>query len=67
MWQKVLLGKLAISIVASLAAGGICIYQPWSDQETTWAESAQWVGIGVFFLLLGTLQLGVIGLLLRRR
>jgi protein-S-isoprenylcysteine O-methyltransferase Ste14 len=67
MWRAILLGKLAVSILASLVVGGVCALRPWRTEDLTWSQSAQWVGIGSFFLLLGLLQIGVIFLLTRKK
>ena len=65
MWRTVLLGKLGISILASLVAGGICVSVPWRrDLEMT--ESYQWFWIGVFFLVLAVCQVAVIFVLTRK-
>jgi len=55
MWRAILLGKLAISIVATLVVGGLCASRPWRV-EMPILESARWIGIGAFFLLLAVLQ-----------
>ena len=59
MWRSVLLGKLAISISATLIVGGLCASRPWRV-EMPMFESARWIGIGVFFILLAVLQVAVI-------
>ena len=64
MWRSVLLGKLAISISATLIVGGLCASRPWRV-EMPMLESAQWIGIGCFFILLAVLQVVVIFLLRR--
>ena len=67
MWRALLLGKLSISILASLVVGGICFARPWRVEELTYGQSAQWIGIGSFFFLLGLLQIAVIFLLTRKK
>lgn len=67
MWRAILLGKLSVSILASLVVGGICISRPWRVAELTLSQSAQWIGVGSFFLLLGILQIVVVFLLTRKK
>jgi hypothetical protein len=67
MWRALLLGKLSVSILASLVVGGICIARPWRVEELTFRQSAQWIGIGSFFVLLGILQIAVVYLLTRKK
>ncbi len=57
MWRSLLLGKLSVAILASLAIGAICISQPWRVTGPL-NESLGWFATGAFFLVLG------IGLLL---
>lgn len=64
MWRAILLGKLAISILATLVVGGLCASRPWRV-EMPMMESARWIGIGAFFLLLAVLQVAVIYFLRR--
>ena len=59
MWRAILLGKLGISISATLIVGGLCASRPWRV-EMPMLESAQWIGIGAFFILLAVLQVAVI-------
>lgn len=65
MWRTILLGKLAISIIATFVVGAACASRPWRV-ELTMTETAQWIGIGVFFILLGLLQIATIYLLMRK-
>jgi hypothetical protein len=66
MWRTILLGKLSISILASLVVGGFCLTQPWRH-EYTFAESTSWIGIGIFFLVLGIAQIAVTVLLTKTK
>lgn len=66
MWRTILLGKMSISILASLVVGGICFMYP-ARNELGIAESAQWRGLGVFFLLLGIGQIAAIYFMMRRK
>ena len=66
MWRTILLGKLSISILASLIVGGICVSQPWRN-EYTLAQTSRWIGLGVFFLLLAAAQVAAIYYLNRRK
>jgi len=64
MWRAILLGKLAISIVATLIVGGVCASRPWRVELTT-TETTQWIGIGAFFILLSFGQVAAIYFLTR--
>jgi len=64
MWRTILLGKLAISIIATFVVGAACASHPWRVELTT-VETMQWIGIGAFFILLGLLQIATIYLLMR--
>jgi hypothetical protein len=66
MWRTLLLGKLGISILASLLIGGTCLTQPWRG-EYTLTQTTQWFGAGIFFGVLGIIQLLVVYLLLRKK
>ena len=66
MWRTLLLGKLAVSITASLVVGGYCLYLS-QDQQHDMQEMFRWVGIGSFFILLSGAQAGVIWMLFRKR
>jgi len=59
MLRTLLLGKLTVSIAASLIVGTICVTRP-SRIELPIAESARWVALGIFFLILGVAQIAVI-------
>ena len=66
MWRSLLLGKLAISIAVSLAMGGFCI---WSLQKPDLGRSefSSWLGVGVFFLALGMVQIAMVAMMLRKK
>ena len=66
MWRAILLGKLSFSILASFVVGAVCVSQPWRN-EYTWVGSARWIGIGVFFLVLGLIQIWVIYFLMKKK
>ena len=66
MWRSLLLGKLALSIVVSLLVGGYgiwCSRQP--DLSST--EYSSWLGVGVFFLLLGVAQIVMVPMMFRKK
>jgi hypothetical protein len=65
MWRTILLGKLSISILASLVVGGVCLTQPWRHEYTIF-ESSSWIAVGVFFLLLAVAQIAVTYLLTKK-
>lgn len=65
MWRTILLGKLAVSILASVFVGGYCI-QHARTENFDMVESLQWWAIGIFFLLLAVVQVGVVVLLNRK-
>ncbi len=65
MLRILLLGKLTVSILASFVVGGICVSRP-SRVELPVAESTRWTALGIFFLALGVVQIGVIYYLLRK-
>ncbi|MFK7769386.1 MAG: hypothetical protein AB8B55_19340 [Mariniblastus sp.] len=65
MWRTILLGKLSISILASLIVGWICIGQPWQN-EFGLLESSKWIALGVFFFLLGIGQIATIYFLMKK-
>jgi len=65
MWRTILLGKLSISIFASLAVGGVCVTQPWRHEYTVF-ESTGWIAVGVFFLLLAVAQIAVTYMLTKK-
>lgn len=67
MWRALLLGKLTVSILATLVVGAACITRPWRVETLTFSQSAQWIGIGSFFFLLAMLQITVIFLLTRKK
>lgn len=66
MWRSLLLGKLAISIVVSLLVGGFCI---WSLQKPDMgrAEYSSWLGVGIFFLVLATVQIAMVAMMFRKK
>ena len=66
MWRSFLLGKLSISIVVSFLVGG---YGIWCAQspEIAASEFYSWLGLGIFFLLLGAVQLGLALMMFRRK
>jgi len=66
MWRAILLGKLAVSILASFVVGGICASQPWRN-DYTFIQSAKWIGLGAFFLILAIAQIVVVYLLLKKK
>jgi phosphotransferase system glucose/maltose/N-acetylglucosamine-specific IIC component len=66
MWRSILLGKLLISIIASLIVCGIC-FRISRGAERTVAESGQWMLLSVFFLGLSVCFAIVIGLLFYRK
>ena len=66
MWRAILLGKMSFSILASFVVGVVCASQPWRGQYT-WVGSARWIGVGVFFLALGLIQIWVIYFLMKRK
>ncbi len=65
MWRTILLGKLGVSILASLIVGGVCLSQP-SRHEYTVLQASSWIGVGIFFLLLGIAQIVAIYLMTRK-
>jgi hypothetical protein len=65
MWRTILLGKLGVSIVASLVVGGVCISQPWR-KSYTFLQSSSWVGVGAFFFLLALAQITAIYFMTRK-
>ncbi len=66
MLRKFLLGKMSVSILASLLVGAICLSQPCRNSYE-FPESARWIGIGIFFLLLGLVLIVAMVLMLWRR
>lgn len=66
MWRSFLLGKLAISIVVSLLVGG---YGIWYAQRPNveGSEYYSWIGLGVFFLLLGAVQIAMALMMFRKK
>ena len=65
MWRAILLGKLGVSILASLVVGILCVSQPWRH-EYAFVGKARWIGIGIFFLLLAIVQIGAIFVLMNK-
>ena len=65
MWRTILLGKLGVSILASLIVGGVCVTQPWRNEYSI-IQSTSWIGVGSFFLLLAVAQLAAIYFLTRK-
>jgi len=49
MWRTIVLGKLIISIIASIIIGFICIVSARQPDQTI-AASTQWWLLGFFFL-----------------
>ena len=66
MWRAILLGKLSISILASLIVGAVCISQP-SRDETGVIDTWKWIGLGVFFFLLALGQIASIYFMTKRK
>lgn len=66
MWRTILLGKMAISILASIAVGVVCIMHS-QNAEFTFGQAAKWIGIGTFFCLLAIVQVAVVFLLSRKK
>ncbi|MEM7785762.1 MAG: hypothetical protein AAF623_20615 [Planctomycetota bacterium] len=65
MWRTILLGKLTVSILASIVVGVVCCYQ--TDSEAGLVDSFRWYGLGAFFIFLAILQVIAIYLMLRRK
>ena len=66
MFRSLLLGKLAISVVLSLLMGGYSIW--WSQTpDLTTTEYASWLGLGIFFLFLGAVQIAMAFLMFRKK
>lgn len=66
MWRSILLGKMSLSILASLVVGIVCLTVPWRQSLST-SALMQWLGMGVFFVLLAVGQIGVVWFLRYRR
>jgi hypothetical protein len=66
MWRSLLLGKLAISIVISLLIGGYAIWSTRQPDLST-SEYSSWMGVGIFFLVLGLVQLAMVPLMFRKK
>lgn len=66
MWRSLLLGKLAVSIAASLAASVYCLWLA-RGANITFTQSAQWAGIGLFFGFVGLLQMTAVFFLSKRK
>lgn len=66
MWRSLLLGKLALSIVVSLLVGG---YGIWCSQQpgVSGTEYSSWLGVGIFFLVLGVAQILMVPLMFRKK
>lgn len=66
MWRSLLLGKLAISIGASLLVGG---YSFWllSNPDISSAEYTSWMSVGIFFFLLALAQAVMIVMMFRKK
>ena len=66
MWRSLLLGKLAISIAVSLLVGG---YGLWLIQRPNISSSEyySWLAVGVFFLVLAVVQVGLGAMLFRKK
>ncbi|MDG1872652.1 MAG: hypothetical protein P8J27_01980 [Mariniblastus sp.] len=65
MWRTILLGKLSLSILASLVVGVACVSQPWRHEYALLGK-AQWIGVGSFFLVLALVQIGAIFVLFHK-
>lgn len=65
MWRTILLGKLSVSILATLLVGVICVTQPWRVNYPL-SQSSKWVAVGVFFLGLGIFQIAAVYLMTKR-
>ena len=66
MWRSFLLGKLAISIVVSFLVGGYGIWYTRSAEMEA-SEYYSWLGLGIFFLLLGAVQLAMALMMFRKK
>lgn len=66
MWRSFLIGKLAISIVVSLLVGGYGVWRTQSPDLST-SEFSSWLGLGVFFLLLGAVQIALAVMMFRKK
>ncbi len=66
MWRSIVLGKLIISIIASIIIGSICINASRQADETL-ASSTQWMLLGLFFFGLAISFSTVIFLLFRKK
>ena len=66
MWRAILLGKLSVSILASIIVGVICVTRP-SRVELELIESWRWTGLGVFFLVLASAQIAAIYFLMKKK
>lgn len=66
MWRTILLGKMAISIIASIVVGVVCIQRA-GKEDFTLTQTTQWMSIGVFFCVLAIAQVGVIYFLQKKR
>ena len=66
MWRSLLLGKLALSVVISLLVGG---YGIWASRnpDLSSSESSNWLGLGIFFLVLATFQVAMALLMFRKK
>jgi hypothetical protein len=66
MWRSLLLGKLAISIAASLLVGG---YSFWllKNPDISTAEYTSWMSVGIFFFLLAFVQAIMILMMFRKK
>ena len=65
MWRTILLGKLGISILASLIVGFVCVSQPWRAEYTI-GQASSWIGVGIFFLVLSICQILAVYLMTKR-
>ena len=67
MWRAILLGKMSVFILASFVVGGICVTQPLRHEEYSMVESARWIGVGIFFLILAFAQIAAIYLMMKKK
>lgn len=65
MWRTILLGKLSLSIFASLVVGVICVSLPWREERDL-LEDFRWIGLGVFFFVLAVMQVVAILMLFKK-
>lgn len=66
MWRSLLLGKLAISISVSLLIGGYSLYRI-QGSDLSSSEFYSWLAVGIFFLVLAFVQIGLGAMLFRKK